>query len=175
MQARLRRSRSRRRSEGNAQWLLWRVCSPFDLRRREWLELNVATLGALRQLRTGKLIEQRVADSVQLFGLGLRMIVFWNQASCIRLRKSGSILWPDWSPITDSLPHRGQRAVPALTASGLSKLLTSSPDQATISEGGKVCMQQKQPQILLASISAWLFVACRVAASRSVMMEMLEE
>ena len=69
------------------------------------------------------------------FGLGLRTIVLWHQASFMRFKKSWLIAYPDLSPITASLPHRGHSAVPALALSGSSKLLTSRPDQATISMG----------------------------------------
>ena len=44
-------------------------------------------------------------------GVGLRTMVRWNQASFIWPRKAGVIGKPARSPITASLPQRGQTAV----------------------------------------------------------------
>ena len=85
---------------------------------------------------TGLLLHSGALDVlVYFFGVGLRTMVLWHQASFMRFKKSWLIAYPDLSPITASLPHRGHSAVPALALSGLSKLLTSRPDQATISMG----------------------------------------
>jgi hypothetical protein len=75
------------------------------------------------------------------FVFGLRMMVRWYQASFMLVKNWFVISYPDLSPMTDSPPHRGQRAVSELTASALSRLLMSNPVKATISDGGKVCMQ----------------------------------
>lgn len=65
-----------------------------------------------------------------------------------------------------SLPHRGHTAVSPLAGAGSSKLLMSSPVQATIPRGAKTSRQERQPHSELDSISARLFVVCRWAVAR---------
>jgi hypothetical protein len=92
------------------------------------------------------------------FGAALRMMVFWNQAWFMRLRKAGLISYPALSPIKASLPHLGQSAVSPLALSGLLKLSMFKPLHATISSVGKTSRHEQQPHSLLASSSARLFI-----------------